>query len=259
MKTIKILAFVFVVVFIASCQKVIHIDLNAAAPKYVIEGQITDSPMTPYWVDITQSVSFESDNTFPTISGAKVVMSDTTLHISDTLVEVTPGHYQGGILTRVYGHVYGLDITHNGNHFTSYSTMPQPVALDSVIIGKGTFRNPYSVIAGFIDPAVSGNFYRLQVIVNGVLENSIFITSDKLINGQARAITLRTDAELKQYDEVGVALSCIDSGTYVYLSTLRQSSNQNSGTPANPTSNINGGALGFFSAHTTSVKGTIIQ
>jgi hypothetical protein len=47
-------------------------------------------------------------------------------------------------------------------------------------------------------------------------------------------------------------MRCIDKGAYDYFYSLDQitSTNGNSATPANPVSNISGGALGYFSAHT---------
>jgi hypothetical protein len=54
-------------------------------------------------------------------------------------------------------------------------------------------------------------------------------------------------------------MESVDSGVYTYLRTLQQTINQNSATPANPLSNITGGALGYFSAYSYSSQTVIIQ
>jgi hypothetical protein len=58
-------------------------------------------------------------------------------------------------------------------------------------------------------------------------------------------------------DFVSVEMQCISSPTYLYYYSLRQISGAGAGggtTPSNPPSNIMGGALGLFSAHTVQRK-----
>jgi hypothetical protein len=49
-------------------------------------------------------------------------------------------------------------------------------------------------------------------------------------------------------DSVTIEMHCIDKPVYDYYYSL--GNRDNSATPANPVSNIVGGALGYFSAHT---------
>ncbi len=57
------------------CKKVIQIDLNSAAPRIVIEGNITDAP-GPYQVWLSTTVNFSASNSYPPISGATVQITD---------------------------------------------------------------------------------------------------------------------------------------------------------------------------------------
>jgi hypothetical protein len=60
-------------------------------------------------------------------------------------------------------------------------------------------------------------------------------------------------------DSIVVALQTIDQGVFDYLRTLGQAdNNMASATPANPTSNISNGALGYFSAYAVTSKGIVI-
>jgi hypothetical protein len=52
-------------------------------------------------------------------------------------------------------------------------------------------------------------------------------------------------------------MQCITRDTYLYYYTLNQQSGAGPGggtTPSNPPSNIQGGALGIFSAHTKQLR-----
>jgi hypothetical protein len=46
---------------------------------------------------------------------------------------------------------------------------------------------------------------------------------------------------------------------YLYFNSKAQNTNGQSGAPANPETNIIGGALGFFSAYTSDYKETIMK
>jgi hypothetical protein len=56
-------------------------------------------------------------------------------------------------------------------------------------------------------------------------------------------------------------MRCIDKKVFDYLKQLSglDPTNGQPTTPANPTSNISGGSLGYFSAHTVQRKKTIVK
>ena len=64
-----------VVLFQFSCEKVIDINLNNAAKKYVIEGSITNRP-GDCEVRITQTVNFSDPNIFAGVTDATVTIQD---------------------------------------------------------------------------------------------------------------------------------------------------------------------------------------
>ena len=53
-------------------------------------------------------------------------------------------------------------------------------------------------------------------------------------------------------------MRCIDKNVFRYFTALQGSQN-NATTPANPENAITGGALGYFSAHTTQKKKIKVQ
>ena len=69
------------------------------------------------------------------------------------------------------------------------------------------------------------------------------------------------DVKVKVGDKITVKMQCIDDAVYTFYSALLQLSGGGGGgvTPTNPPSNISNGALGYFSAHTVSVKTIVIE
>lgn len=257
-----------ITIVFSSCQKVIDINLNAAAPQIVIEGSVNDQP-GPYYVNLSQTVNFSETNVFPPVTGALVKISDNT-GLTDILTEVSPGSYRTSTLQGVPGRSYTLSVSANGKNYSSLSTMPAPVTIDSLnivtIMGFGSPRKRLE--AHFHDPAGLDNFYRFAithfVLINHVVQYSILqksnsITSDKLQDGALMTYNLSGRNSLISGDSIVVALETIDKGVYDYLRTLGQADNNAaSATPANPTPNISNGALGYFSAYAVRSKGIIV-
>ncbi len=259
MKVFSAITFILVFLF-CSCQKVVNLKLNTIPPQIVIQGEITDSG-APYSITINQTVDFYASNTFPPVSGAVVIISDDAGE-SDSLIEYTPGIYSTQGLLGKPGRTYTLSVTVQGKNYTAVSTMPMPVNLDSVSFeltsGFGVKR--INAIVNFQDPPGVPNYYQFQEYINGQLFNKeIFIFDDRLSDGKYISATLRTDSSyLNEGDVLKLNMFSIDKNVYNYFLQLRQSSGtgafNSTASPANPTTNITGGALGYFSAHTTQSK-----
>ncbi|MES2590972.1 MAG: DUF4249 domain-containing protein [Bacteroidota bacterium] len=260
LKTIGLLL-VFAVAF-ASCEKVIDIDLNTASSKYVIEGAITNSA-GPYSIKITKTKNFDEDNNYEGVAGANVTVSDNAGN-SETLMMSSPGIYQTSALAGVPGRTYHLNVEINGEVFTSASVMANPVNMDSVFVfdftGFGDTIKLINVV--YNDPAGIPNFYKHDLIVNGKKDKSINISSDQASDGSRidRGLFYRNDGEgLISGDSVTIEMMCIDEPVHFYLFSLDQTISQSAAAPANPVSNIKGGALGYFSAQTFQKKSLVVQ
>ncbi len=253
------IAYLLLIVFaFSACKKVININLNSASPRYVVEGNVTNQA-APYLVSITKSINFDQDNVYPTVSGATVVITDMTTMLADTLKEQTPGNYYTTITNGIPGHTYRLYVNAAGNIFTASSTMPPVVTLDSLYTQNSAFGDRQVLVPVYTDPAATGNYYHFKEVRNDTVTDAIQIRNDNLINGQVVKLPLNGGSDLKAGDSVTLYLETIDSAVYQYYYSLEQTTNQNSATPANPLSNISGGALGYFSAHTSSGKSILVQ
>lgn len=264
MKIVKkiILLFVFSIV-ITSCEKVIDIDLNSASPKYVIEGDITNAGGVNT-VKITRTKNFDEDNNFEEVTGANVTVTDNVGN-TETLAMTSPGIYQTSTLMGIPGHTYYLNIDVNGEQFTSVSTMPYPVSLDTAYVFDFTdFGDTLKLVfATYTDSAGIPNYYRHSLIVNGKRDKSIDISDDQASDGvsNTRGLFYRDDEGegLKAGDSVTIEMLCIEKPVHLYFFSLNQTISQSAATPANPISNITGGALGYFSAHTFESTTFVVQ
>ncbi|PKO99788.1 MAG: DUF4249 domain-containing protein [Bacteroidetes bacterium HGW-Bacteroidetes-8] len=244
-----------VIVAILSCEKEISINLNSIEPLIVIEGNITDTP-GPYYVEISRTVNFGSENSFPAVTNALVIISDNR-GLKDTLTEMSQGVYKTNKITGVAENSYYLTVNVEGKSFYAISSMPKKVSLDSLAFAPLIFNSTkelYYTVPLYTDPLQLGNYYRFYLFVNGEKENSYSVFNDNLNNGLVNGRPLFSrDPGIEKGDTVSVEMHCIDKNVYNYFYALTQLSSGRPGgvTPSNPTSNITGDyALGYFSAHT---------
>ena len=247
-------------VFLLGCDKEITLPLDENQSMLVIDAVVTDE-VGPYYVKLTKSVAISAVSKFPEVSNALVIMKD-NFGLSDTLKYTSKGLYLTNKIKGAYGNTYFLEVTLDGKKYTAQSTMPNKVPLDSLTINNLTIfsESQYSVIPMYTDPMTLGNNYRFIQVINDTLDKTYYVFNDNLINGNENQRPLNSNddsLQVKLNDLVSVEMQCISNPTYLYYNSLRQISGAGPGggtTPANPPSNIVGGALGLFSAHTVQRK-----
>jgi len=240
---------------------VISLDLHNAAKRLVVEGNITNQA-GGCKVLLSQTADFDADNTFPPVSGASVIISDNTGNTT-TLTETSPGTYTAS-LVGVTGVTYRLKVVANGNTITSESVMPAQVDLEKLYITEDQiFGNTWKLAnIEFDDPSDPGHYYQFVQWINGVKVTQIYTANNELTAGRHQIVKLYLDPNTKDHykiktgDFVYVEMQCLDKGAYTYWFSAQQSAtgeNQNA-VPANPVSNLQGNALGYFSAHTSQIR-----
>ena len=258
-------------VLLISCEKVVTIDLHETDPRLVIEGIVSDQP-GPYAVRLSRTGNyFEPSLDFPPVSGARVVIKD-DLGNRDTLRESVAGNYETTSLQGAIGRTYSLDVISDGIQYTATSSIPKKVVIDSLYaMPRQTSRGEpgYDIWVMFRDPPEPGNCYRLNVHVNSLVSQDSVdgrryrLYSDKLTNGNEITERVRAGRLVVVGDTVTVDLFSIDKATYDYFNTLNNvlSSDRaaTSLSPANPNTNLGGGALGYFAAWTTDTKTIILH
>lgn len=253
---------------VISCEREIDLNLEDQSGNIVIEANVTDQA-DPYSVRITKSVSFTQSNTYPGIENAQVTLSD-NLGQTENLQHIGNGIYQASSFQGQSGRTYTLKVQTDGKEYTSQSKMPEAVQFqgleqDSFMVAGET---SYTLLPIFVDPPALGNRYLFTYSVNDNPKKYFSEFSDNVNNGapNQRPLILPNDDEdgavkVKVGDKITVKMQCIDDAVYTFYSALLQLSGGGGGgvTPTNPPSNISNGALGYFSAHTVSVKTIVIE
>lgn len=264
MKTNKNISIVFLfsITLLVSCEKEIAINLNKSNPRYVIEGNISNV-LNESEVLITRTLNFDETNIYPTVSNAIVTITDTTLQLTDTLKEKKAGIYSKFGLCGIEGHTYRLNIKIDSEVFTSLSTLPYPLHLDTLqqlnLAGQVGADGPpagtpgagsmIQILPVYKNTTGTDKYFQFVISKNDSLQNSIIARSDLASNPTNFPFPLFVRA--KKNDTLVVDMQFIDKNVYDYFYGLNRNLGQFSATPSNPASNINNGALGFFKAHTS--------
>ncbi len=252
---IQILSAVAVIFVMGSCTKVIDVNINDKDPQYVIEGHVTLGDSI-HRVDITQTQNIDDSSPAPTIDNAVVILTD-DLGNSQAMSLVAPGRYETFNYPISADRTYTLQVTIGDQVFTSTASVPQAVTLLNVITFPFTFgpQTFNSIVPIRLDPGGIANYYEFKLVKHGKPLPGIFIQSDQFNDGNLAQEPLFADG-VNSGDTINVEMLNINREVYDFFYALQQ--NQQGATPANPTSNIVGGCLGYFSVQTKSVKQVII-
>jgi hypothetical protein len=264
MKKIGFFIALFAIIFVG-CDKEITLELDDSKPMLVIDGSITDLA-GPYFVQLSLSTSINNPTRIIGVNNARVIITDQA-GIKDSLQFVSNGLYRTQKIKGIEGGTYNLEVVIDQKKYTASATMPKKVNLDSLRINTFQFNGEirYSVIPVYLDPVTLGNSYRFIQKINDTIDPTFHIFNDNLNNGKVNQRPLRggdDNLKIKPRDNVFVEMQCISNTCYIYYNSLDQQSGAGPGggtAPSNPPSNIVGGALGIFSAHTVQRKTVTIR
>lgn len=245
----------------SGCQKVIDLELTNTDPIVVIEANVTNV-MEPQVVKISNTYNFDEPNRFNAVSKASVVLTP-SVGQPVPYTEVTPGVY----ITRNYqgrsGRTYRIDVTIGDKMYSATSTMPALVPLDSITFKQFTVfgeTNTYLAL-NYNDPPGIQNQYRYILKVKNKIEETT-VTEDRFFDGNKTSDVLFYEIDkLPAETSIDVDFQCIDRNVFKYFFAISQISGGGGPpvAPSNPISNFNNGALGIFSAHTSTRRNIVLK
>lgn len=232
-----------------SCEKEIHLDLRSVSPRLNIEATIPCDSLAR--VRITKTKDFNSDDYYPAVEDAVVTISDGNGNSDILQLDAVSGLYKSDKITGVEGMTYYLTVEYDNEEYTSVSTMPYAVQIDSVSMYYiPAFEEAFPMVY-FKDPAGIENYYRYKLSINNKRMPGIDVSSDEDRDGKEIARILPVDSDYLENDKISkgdtifVETQFLDKGAHTYFRDLsRIGMNM-----TNPESNIRGGALGYFSAY----------
>lgn len=255
-----------------SCTETIDISLDNSYTRLVVYGEIsTDTAV--HSLSITRSADYFYNLPAQGVSGALVKVSD---GISETVFaenDTIPGNYESpqgfyGIPGRTYElFIQDVDIDNDGykESYTARSYLPEMAAPDSVKLNyvEYPFFKGSEILLYARDPAETVDFYAFKVARNGILQtdslSEIIIQDDILFNGNyTYGIQVQYLNDAKEGEKVlpGDTITFLMFGiTRDYYNFIMEARTELfgsnplfSGPPANVSSNLSNGAIGFFTA-----------
>jgi len=276
---------VLVIIFaaiLASCTERIEINLDSTYTRMVVYGEITSDSLR-HGIYLSKTADYFSNSPVPVVSGAVVSISsgDSVYNFSEDPDE--PGLYLPERAFRgLPGNTYhlsitGIDINDDGTNeeYEAESKMPVLVTLDSIWVlpfASGYFSG-HQVQLFAMDPAATKEYYNYRIMRNGVMITDTLIEfisqSDDFFNGNylyALPVTFLNDEDPEEAvgagDIVTLEMASIPEGYYNFLSDARSeifgSVPLFSGPPANVSTNLSSGALGYFVAYAVSRKSQVV-
>lgn len=261
-KKIYLIGAILFTLVIAGCEKVIKLDLDNADPRIVIDANVNDQ-FENQVVRVSKTYSFAESNKFNGVSGAKVVLTTQDGDVINYTEGASKGVYRSPRMRGKPGTEYKITVTVEGKVYTSVSTMPFKVTLDSLTFRQFDFFgsiNTY-VAANFEDPGYTTDQYRYILKVKEKVEEDA-VSEDRFNNGNHVSNVLYYELDdLANGDTLDVELQCINRPVYKYFFTLEQISGDGGPpvSPENPPSNFSNGALGVFNTYTSSKRTAIIK
>jgi hypothetical protein len=278
-KYINISIILIILFSLVSCEEVIKLEPENSEPQIVIESVITDENGT-FKVLISKSQDFYNDTVYKTINSAIVIISDNNGFL-DTLSNNGNGIYSCNSLTGISGNIYKLEVVYNNVTYKASTILPLKTEITD--LGYEWVENPtasgYLVNVYFNDNPDIKNYYRVKVFVNNAKGTNqkvgleYLLYDDKIFNGEKTKLpALRGSKLLNVNDIVTVELYSLSKETYDYYNTLQniiavnrstlgkaQTMIEGSSAPANPITNFDNNALGYFGAYCISRKTIVIK
>lgn len=263
----NIFYFFAIITVLASCQKVIDVDLNEANPTPVIEGNYTAEDSTVR-VKLSLTSSYFNSETSNFINDANVNITDGSGLISN-IPSTGNGMYELQSYIPNFNTTYTLSVSYDGITYSAQCDLSDTVSLSEITYeyNPGFFGSDpgYLVFLNFNDPINISNYYQVVLSLNGVeldALNEIFTQDDIFSDGNPVSRPLFGGDFFKIEDTVGMELRSIDQDIYSYLNeaiSIFGANSASSAAPGNPNSNWNNNALGYFSAYGSSRKEIIIE
>ncbi|MDR0698989.1 MAG: DUF4249 domain-containing protein [Tannerella sp.] len=278
-----------------SCVAPVDINTRDSEPVIVIYGCLSDDRKSQS-VRITKSSPYFDDEENEVVTDANVRIKDSEGHdhtllydengyyFSDTRFDVRPGV--------TYHLIVNVDFNKDGTEETyeAVTTIPPLLTIDSInvipvmIMG---YRH-FSLNIYMQDPPETKDFYLFRFYVNDTLSNSrlsdYIVANDEFINGsyvesavyyfeditdenvvkknEGNDNPLKEDYMVSSGDRIRLQFLNIEEGYYTFINEciteMRGKNPMFGGPPSNISTNLSGGAVGFFSGYCVREATTVV-
>ena len=244
---------------IISCEDVIDVDLNTAAPKLVIDASIKWQKGTlgdEQTIKLSTTTGYY-ENTIPTVSGAIVFITDSNSIQYDFNEDIGTGNYICTNFNPVLNETYVLTVIHDGETYLATENLIPSPTIDSVAQNdEGGFTGDETEVKFFFqDNGIIDNFYLIQFNASFLNLPEYDVVDDEFFQGN-QMFGLYFNEDLEPTNELKFTLHGISERYYNYMNVLLGVAGNSGGPFQAPPATVRGNivnqtnfknyALGFF-------------
>lgn len=239
MKNIKLFIAIIIASFsLTSCEEVVPVDLDTAAPKLVIDASIKWEKGTIgnlQKINLTTTTDFYS-NTIPVATGATVTVTNTSMSTAidyQFIENGQTGEYICSNFTPIINNDYTLKVVYKGQTYTATSKfMPTPVIQKTEQTKKPGFngKEVYEIKYYFQDNGAETNFYLVSAKDDKTLKTEYRVLSDEFFQGNLM-FGIYQNEDLKQGSIIKYSVQGITEKYSNYMFKLLNIAGSNSGGP----------------------------
>ena len=255
---------VLATIIFSACEEIITIDINQAPAQLVIDGLVT-SEDTIHMVRIIRSADF-TGNDGEDVANAIVEVSDNLGNVFNYThnpegYDSLQGYYFSNQKFRGQElAIYQLNVTVDNHSYSASDTLRPITAIDSLSIqvDDAAVEDPenegkiYQIILYAQEPQETVDFYYFKFYRDGLIDSdgdrNVYIFDDKVLGSSLDG--LPSPILFREGEVASVEIYSLTREQFVYFTDLANILNSDGGMfsppPANPRSNISGGALGLF-------------
>ncbi len=258
-----------------ACTKRIDIDLDESYVRLAVEGYIMPDEGVNY-VRLTKSSDYFANEPAPAVTGATVEVSDDqhTYLLSEAVSQpgtyLFPADFQGEEQKTYTLNIRTQEKIGDHNTFTATDSMPEmTLHIDSITLAYNTAFDFWMILMYAPKPP-GRNFYLVKrmnndtLVTAGIADYNIF--DDELLNNDYMhgiAVMGIDPEDIRHGDKITLVASLISEEYYNFIleaqTELQPHDPMFSGPPANVSTNVNNGAIGYFAAYPSTSATTYFE
>ncbi len=243
----KNIIYILVLLFFASCEDKVNIDLDSANPKLVIDATILWQKGTignEQKIKLSLTTDFYN-NTIPTVSGAIVTVSNSSNTVFNFIEIPNTGEYVCSNFVPVINENYTLTIQYLGQTYTSTEKLLATPTIDSTqqTTVQGFGGDEIQVKFFYQDNGLEDNFYLIGFKKSGISYPEFGTADDNFFQGN-QMFGFYMNSDLKSQDKLFMSLKGINQRYYNYMNKLINISSGSGGSPfATPPATLRGNII----------------
>jgi hypothetical protein len=273
MRNYKYIFAIIIAILVSSCEDVVQVDLNTAAPRLVINGSIQwlkGTAGNEQKIKLTTTTGYYS-NTIPTVSGAVVFVTNSD-NVSFNFTEevANSGIYLCHNFIPEIDKAYVLTVNLNGETYTATETLKSvsPITHIDQNDEGGFAGDEIEIKTYFNDPDVVDNYYLFKYKASSLAIPYYAADEDEFFQGN-EFFGYFSHEDIKSGDTVDITIYGVSKRYFEYMNKLILIADGGGGPFSTPPATVRGNiinqtnpgnyALGYFNVSETDFRNYILQ